>query len=111
MRGWFPARSAARHRPRRACRNLPRSARSDDERVGLGSAEDVERTADVVIRMQDGRRQTDDGSDRPPIAAVLEDKRMRLGDMDQPLISSFFANSDDDIGAAKRIGFAEGGTD
>jgi hypothetical protein len=91
--------------------DLLRSARGDDEPVGPGSAEDVERTTDIVIRMQDGRWQTDDGSDRPPIASILEDERMRLGHMDQPLISSFVANSDNDIGAAKRIGFAEARTD
>ena len=63
--------------------------------------------------MQDvaGRRTTAVIGDRPPIAAILEDERMRLGDMDQPLIPSFVANSDNDIGAAKRIGFAEARTD
>jgi hypothetical protein len=42
-----------------------------------------------------------------PAAPVFKGLRMRLGDVDQPLISPTLIYCDNDIGAAKRIGLAE----
>lgn len=83
------------------------SARSDDERVGLRSAEDVERPAYVVVGMQHGRRQMGMAAIGSPVAPVFKGLCMRLGDLDQPLMSPILIYRDNDIGAANRIGFAE----
>src|SRR5262249_44930424 len=88
--------------------HLLRSACGDDKRVGLGRAEDVEGATDVVIRMKDGRRQMSERGDRAAVVAVFEHERMRLRYMDLPLVSPISVDCDNDIGAAERIGFAEG---